>query len=99
MSTFRDFVDSSGQPWRVYAVSAEPTHAGSRKYLPPSYQNGWLVFESPRHKFRLAPIPKGWERASVPVLLGFLGVASQARPRAPDHGSWPDEREDAPLET
>ena len=94
MSVVREFVDNSGQPWRVYAVSAEPTHSTSRKYLPPSYQKGWLVFESPRHKFRLAPVPPNWERASVPMLQGFLSVASHARPS--EHGtSWPDESPDA----
>ena len=95
MSTVREFADQSGQRWRVYAVSAEPTHGTSRKYLPPSYQQGWLVFESARHKFRLAPVPEGWERASASVLLGFLSVASRGRPSRQD-GSWPEERSDAP---
>lgn len=98
MSTVREFVDNSGQPWRVYAVSEQPTHASSRKYLPPSYQRGWLVFESPRHKFRLAPVPDGWERASLPMLQSLLGVASRARPSHHDE-KWPDERPDATFES
>lgn len=90
MSTVRDFVDNSGQPWRVYAVSEEPAHGTSRRFLPPSYQRGWLVFESPKHKFRLAPVPEGWERAPLSMLLSLLGVASRAR-SSQHPGAWPDE--------
>ena len=97
MSTVREFVDSSGQPWRVYAVSQEPTHGTSRRFLPPSYQRGWLVFESPRHKFRLAPVPEGWEGAGVPTLLGLLSVASRAR-SSQDTGPWPDDPSDASFD-
>lgn len=30
--------------------------------------NGWLTFESPREKRRIAPIPHSWEALSVPEL-------------------------------
>ena len=80
MGVVREFVDQSGLPWRVYAVDADPTHPTALKYLPPSYQQGWLAFESPRHKLRLAPVPGGWAHADVATLQGYLSVASHARP-------------------
>jgi hypothetical protein len=30
--------------------------------LRPEYVNGWLAFESPVEKRRLAPVPEGWEQ-------------------------------------
>lgn len=62
----RGFTDSTGVEWRVWEVF--PTKAGetfvesshtSLKETP--FANGWLCFESPVEKRRLAPIPDGWE--------------------------------------
>ena len=62
----RGFTDSTGVEWRVWEVF--PTQTGqvlvasthaSLKETP--FANGWLCFESPAEKRRLAPIPDGWE--------------------------------------
>jgi hypothetical protein len=63
----RAFTDSTGVEWRVWDVL--PTAGigdigpealtGSLKNT--AFANGWLCFESPTEKRRLAPIPPGWE--------------------------------------
>jgi hypothetical protein len=62
----RGFTDSTGVEWRVWEVF--PAKAGqtfvesshtSLKETP--FENGWLCFESPAEKRRLAPIPSDWE--------------------------------------
>ena len=69
----RGFTDSTGVEWRVWEVF--PTKAGetlvnsshtSLKETP--YANGWLCFESPVEKRRLAPIPDGWEFRDLTAL-------------------------------
>lgn len=69
----RGFTDSTGVEWRVWEVF--PTKAGqafidsshtSLKETP--FANGWLCFESPAEKRRLAPIPVGWEFNDPPFL-------------------------------
>ena len=64
----RAFTDSSGVEWRVWSVvpnvtaeatSAEALSQSSLKNT--AFANGWLCFESPREKRRLAPIPAAWE--------------------------------------
>lgn len=37
-----------------------------------SHAGGWLVFESPGEKRRLAPPPEGWEGCPEAVLLEYL---------------------------
>ena len=41
---------------------------------------GWLVFESPDERRRLAPVPELWADASLPELEELLGRAGRARP-------------------
>jgi hypothetical protein len=64
----RGFTDSTGVDWRVWEVypsknpdegSAEALSRSSLKNT--AFANGWLCFESPAEKRRLAPIPSGWE--------------------------------------
>ena len=72
----RGFTDSTGVEWRVWEVS--PTKAGqtlveysqtSLKETP--FANGWLCFESPVEKRRLAPVPDGWEFRDISTLEDF----------------------------
>jgi hypothetical protein len=63
----RAFTDSSGIEWRVWDVlpsagSSDATADGlSASLQDTAFANGWLCFESPVGKRRLAPIPRGWE--------------------------------------
>lgn len=71
----RGFTDSTGVEWRVWEVfpatnsqstSAETLSRASLKNT--AFANGWLCFESPQEKRRLAPIPPGWEFREPPLL-------------------------------
>ena len=63
----RGFTDSTGVEWRVWAVFPSKKGESSADQLSLSslkdtaYADGWLCFESPSEKRRLAPIPSGWE--------------------------------------
>ena len=78
----RGFTDSTGVEWRVWEVFPSKTAEGgvdtfSRTTLKDTaFANGWLCFESPSEKRRLAPIPKGWEFREQDVLEQLLGQAS-----------------------
>ncbi len=61
----RGFIDSTGVEWRVWEVlpsrmenGADALAMSSLKATP--FADGWLCFESPEEKRRLAPIPGGW---------------------------------------
>ena len=80
----RGFTDSSGMEWRVWEV--QPSQAlspdsamdalsrSSLKNTP--FADGWLCFESPREKRRLAPIPNGWQFRETPVLEELCAQAT-----------------------
>ena len=71
----RGFTDSTGVEWRVWEVvptkgteaSLATAHARSN-LKDTAFANGWLCFESPREKRRLAPIPPGWDLRETGVL-------------------------------
>lgn len=63
----RVFDDSRGKQWHAFAVQASRTAAG-RSSLPASFQNGWLVFDSPDEVRRIAPIPDRWMELSTDQL-------------------------------
>lgn len=77
----RGFTDSTGVEWRVWEVfptKTGPTFVGSShaslKETP--FANGWLCFESPAEKRRLAPIPDGWEFRDITALEELCRVAA-----------------------
>ena len=59
----RVFTDPEGRSWQVWNVLPGPQIGFERtvSQLPPEMTDGWLCFESPREKRRLAPIPAAWE--------------------------------------
>lgn len=69
-----------------------------------SYKAGWLTFESADMRKRLAPIPRGWEEASVERLDLMCRAAELVRrrtgatPMTPDPDSPPesDRQSDSP---
>ena len=77
----RGFTDSTGVEWRVWEVfpsraSMPGGDALSRTSLKETaFANGWLCFESPAEKRRLAPIPPGWEFSSAKQLDELCRVA------------------------
>ena len=92
----RHFRDEAGVDWKVF-LTARGSDAVSREHsLPEAFREGWLVFESPREKRRLAPIPANWESLSDQALatLCTRAVTQTARPKGaegkPAGGAAPD---------
>lgn len=79
VGTFREFRDSSGTDWRVWAIT--PAQAGLVDVKVGRLQHGWLLFESPEARRRLSPIPDEWHRANDLMLEELCQRASPARPR------------------
>lgn len=65
----REFADSQGVRWRVWATN--PLRGNVR----PQFASGWLTFECPAERRRLAPIPELWADAGDDDLRGFLAGA------------------------
>jgi hypothetical protein len=79
----REFTDSRGVEWRVWAVTPAHMHPITRgeDYMD-KLQDGWLVFESGSEKRRLeAPYPSDWQTASLPKLEELCRRASPAPKR------------------
>ena len=78
----RAFVDENGVRWEVrYIMPTTPNRPHEGKVIrhsgayPRQFLNGWLSFDSPAEKRRLAPVPEGWETASDEQLIAFLRQA------------------------
>ena len=93
----REFTDSAGVAWRVWSTTPR---AGA--YYDESHRTGWLTFESAAIRKRLAPIPRGWEEATVDRLELMCRAAEVVRrtsgstpltpdPEAPDAAA-PDQK-------
>ena len=78
----REFNADDGRKWRVWDVTPEKMHPGTRSedYLS-DYLEGWLVFESAdgQSKCRLTPIPERWETAGSDELTEMLRRAQAVR--------------------
>ena len=72
----RDFVDSNGALWVVWATT--PSQA-SRRGVDTLYREGWLTFTSGASRRRLSPIPADWNNASADRLELYLRAASEVR--------------------
>ena len=84
---YREFFDDAGTKWRVW--DTHPVAASTLRTVSPSYAGGWLTFESPTDRRRLAPIPTGWESATRELMMHWCARAFQARP--PDTDPRPPE--------
>ena len=74
----REFTDSRGVEWRVWAVTPAHMHPITRgeDYME-KLQDGWLAFESGSEKRRLeVPYPSNWQTAPLPVLEELCRRAS-----------------------
>jgi hypothetical protein len=90
----REFTDKTGIPWRVWDVyPSERGKAGPSakeiaelrgRFRSAELAEGWLCFESPTERRRLAPIPHGWELADADSLREMLSRAGYGSPRTSD---------------
>ena len=85
----RAFRDSTGVEWRVWEVFPSKTspltgaadEMGRMSLMGSAFAEGWLCFESPGEKRRLAPIPAGWEHGSPREMEDLWRQASVVAPR------------------
>ena len=73
----RDFVDLKGVTWKVWPVtphSIQPKTA-VEDYLG-DYGEGWLCFESPNERRRLAHYPPDWDKMQDKDLCKLLSKAA-----------------------
>ena len=78
----RDIVDDDGTPWKVWAVmsSAIDPKTAAEDFLG-DYSEGWLCFECPTGRRRLARFPQDWDRLPDKQLLQLLKNAEAVPPR------------------
>lgn len=73
----REFTDGKGVSWRVWDIASTlhslPADAALRRNL--TVPHGWLCFECPDERRRLAPIPEGWHEFDVAALEKLCGNA------------------------
>jgi hypothetical protein len=62
----REFTDARQVTWQVWDVHPNADAHGVR--VQSIYANGWLAFESPLERRRLAPIPDGWQELGEAML-------------------------------
>lgn len=80
---YREFTDTSGVSWRAW-----DTRPRSNASVRPLYARGWLSFESDSSgRKRLAPIPQGWEDATVDEMCEFLEEAKSVASAADAAGT------------
>lgn len=75
----RELKDDDGETWMVYEVQRAPS--ASDVVVPEELREGWLCFESPTHKKRIAPIPPAWRDVSDEGLMQFARGISAAPKR------------------
>ena len=85
----REFTDSKGVDWRVWN-----TRPSISLLYGEELRNGWLTFESPTERRRLAPIPGGWEDVSNDRLELMCRAASEVSSRTSGETEWADTSND-----
>ncbi len=78
----RDTVDTDGTKWKVWAVTGASIHpkTAAEDYLG-DYSEGWLCFECPNSRRRLAQFPQDWDKLPDKELLRLLKSAHVVQPR------------------
>lgn len=64
-----------------------PDRRATRLLVKPELQAGWLVFESPRERRRLSPVPPAWERYTDAALERMCARAEPCQPGPADTAS------------
>jgi hypothetical protein len=92
----REFTDTKGTFWRVWDVyPSERGKAGSSdrevataelkgRFRSAELAEGWLCFESPSERRRLAPIPPEWELCEIGALEAMAERAGFSSQRTSD---------------
>ena len=82
----RDFIDATGVTWRVWPVTPESLQpkTAAEDYLG-EYGDGWLCFESPTERRRLARYPVRWDELTDAELGTLLKAAAIVRGRKTTH--------------
>lgn len=78
----KEFRDSTGVVWQVWSVTAEvlDKRTAAEDYMR-DWQDGWLCFEHPGARKRLAQFPPDWEELPDTALESLLGQAQLVKPR------------------
>lgn len=79
VSGFREFKDSGGVEWKVWAVVPATTAVNVVRLRGERWQSGWLLFESGRESRRLSPIPENWLTSDAVMLEALCRDATPAR--------------------
>jgi hypothetical protein len=82
----REFRAVDGQRWEVWET--HPRRETDPERIAPELAGGWLAFESPSEKRRLAPIPDEWAALSDEDLATLCAQATFVRERG-GTGVWP----------
>jgi hypothetical protein len=80
--TMRSCTDRRGVRWDVFEV-LPGADSRSAERMPAAFRAGWLCFQSPTERRRLAPIPLGWQGWEERALLGALEYGHRSPRRTP----------------
>jgi hypothetical protein len=72
---YREFTDGDGRAWRAW-----DTYPQKPQIVAPGFEDGWLSFEAEGEKYRLVPIPPGWDALPYDSLMALLRSARAAAP-------------------
>jgi hypothetical protein len=73
----REVHDDDGVLWLIYQVRPTATRKGVPQ-VQPGLAGGWLCFQSPQGKRRLAGVPDSWEMMEAVELLALMKKAELA---------------------
>jgi hypothetical protein len=77
----RSSVDRRTTPTPNYRPERRVIRERRRMTVGPGLERGWVCFQSPGEKRRLAPPPPDWDRAPADALEELLGAAEPIAPR------------------
>ena len=79
----REFTDSDGRAWRVWAVTPSQTRTSKRESNLGEFEQGWLAFETLDEQLRkrLPHYPPEWRTMPDAKLQELLGLAVEAPTR------------------
>jgi hypothetical protein len=87
----REFTDSDGRAWRVWAVTPSQSRISRRESNLGEFEHGWLAFETLDEELRkrLPHYPADWRTLPEAKIQELLGLAVEAptrrlEPRKPD---------------
>ena len=96
----REFRDSKGVLWKVWSVTPDALdkRTTAEDYMR-DWQDGWLCFECPDSRRRLATFPPGWEDMPDGELESLLGRAQPVKRRGADDSTRDATRNSGASET